>query len=343
MSTQREGRCCGQRAPLLAHLRAFSVRRRSVLLDAVTSAMESDSDDVPLALRVPKMAARPAAAPAGVKRKAPPPAEDAPKRAKAAAGSSKPRGDSGARRAKTPAESADDSSSDEGDDEGEDAKGRSASRAAKKLEKDRKAVAEMTRIKKGVRLSLRATQGSAVRCCGCAHVPHALSGQAGVEDAGAQRCDVPARVCAARRQAAVRLQARGSVARGGGGAVAAAWAALHAAERPSVPSACVSLGIWQVATFFAVMKDTDYATKKVFVQNFWTGFRKVLKGENKQLITEFSKCDFTNIYNWHVEEREKKKLLTNEARVRRAARSGSASDPPRRRRRRRRRSATRLS
>ena len=70
-----------------------------------------------------------------------------------------------------------------------------------------------------------------------------------------------------------------------------------------------------MATFFAVMKDTDYATKKVFVQNFWTGFRKVLKGENKQLITEFSKCDFTNIYDWNVAEREKKKLLTNEARV----------------------------
>ena len=63
-----------------------------------------------------------------------------------------------------------------------------------------------------------------------------------------------------------------------------------------------------------MMKDTDYATKKVFVQNFWTGFRKVLKGANKQLITEFSKCDFTNIYDWHVAEREKKKLLTNEAR-----------------------------
>ena len=99
----------------------------------------------------------------------------------------------------------------------------------------------------------------------------------------------------------------------------------------------------QVATFFAVMKDTDYATKKVFVQNFWTGFRKVLKGENKQLITEFSKCDFTNIYNWNAEEREKKKLLTNEARVRAARAFWAASDRSRRRRRRQRRSARRRS
>jgi hypothetical protein len=124
--------------------------------------MESDSDDVPLALRVPKPAARqpPAAAPAAVKRKAPPPADAAPKRPKPAA-ASKPRGDSGAR-AKKPAES-DDSSSDEGDD-GEEAKGRSASRAAKKLEKDRKAVAEMTRIKKGVRRWLCRAAGSGARC-----------------------------------------------------------------------------------------------------------------------------------------------------------------------------------
>ena len=91
-----------------------------------------------------------------------------------------------------------------------------------------------------------------------------------------------------------------------------------------------------------MMKDTDYATKKVFVQNFWTGFRKVLKGENKQLITEFSKCDFTNIYNWNVEEREKKKLLTNEARVRVASRRWPRrSDRSRRRRRLPRRSARR--
>jgi hypothetical protein len=70
-----------------------------------------------------------------------------------------------------------------------------------------------------------------------------------------------------------------------------------------------------VATFFAVMKDTDYASKKVFVENFWKGFRRTLKPGNKEIITEFVKCDFTNIYNWNVAQREKKKLLTTEARL----------------------------
>jgi DNA topoisomerase-1 len=68
----------------------------------------------------------------------------------------------------------------------------------------------------------------------------------------------------------------------------------------------------QVATFFAVMKDSDYATKQVFVDNFWKGFRRVLKGSNKETITVFAKCDFSNIFEWHNAEREKKKLLTSE-------------------------------
>jgi len=149
------------RAPTLA----LQARRRCSLRLAASQrqsaacrrcAMESDSDDVPLAQRVPKAAPRPAPAanPVSAKRKAPPSAGVAPKRPKPAAAASKPRGDA-APRAKKAAESADDSSSDE-DEEGDAAKaGRSASRAAKKLEKDRKAVAEMTRIKKGVRLSHR--------------------------------------------------------------------------------------------------------------------------------------------------------------------------------------------
>ena len=145
-------------------------------LGAEVTRMESDSDDVPLAQRVPKAAPRPApaAGEGGVKRKAPPSADVAPKRPKPAA-ASKPRADSGAR-AKKPAASADESSSDEDDEEGDEAKaGRSASRAAKKLEKDRKAVAEMSRIKKGVRLpcsiGLQTPLCCACCACWCAHAP----------------------------------------------------------------------------------------------------------------------------------------------------------------------------
>ena len=60
------------------------------------------------------------------------------------------------------------------------------------------------------------------------------------------------------------------------------------------------------------MKGTDYAGKKVFVANFFKSFRTILSSANRQLIVEFAKCNFDDIYN-HVEaEREKKKSLTSE-------------------------------
>lgn len=60
------------------------------------------------------------------------------------------------------------------------------------------------------------------------------------------------------------------------------------------------------------MKGTDYAGKKVFVANFFKSFRTILSSTNRQLIVEFAKCNFDDIYN-HVEaEREKKKSLTSE-------------------------------
>jgi DNA topoisomerase I len=68
----------------------------------------------------------------------------------------------------------------------------------------------------------------------------------------------------------------------------------------------------EVASFFAVMKDTDYAQKEVFVKNFFEGFRRVLKNGPNKHIKEFKKCDFTKMYMHHLEEREKKKNISNE-------------------------------
>ncbi|KAL6330125.1 hypothetical protein AAG906_040045 [Vitis piasezkii] len=56
----------------------------------------------------------------------------------------------------------------------------------------------------------------------------------------------------------------------------------------------------EVATMFAVMKDTDYATKPRFIENFMNDWRK------------FELCDFTPIYEWHEKEKEKKKQMTTE-------------------------------
>lgn len=66
----------------------------------------------------------------------------------------------------------------------------------------------------------------------------------------------------------------------------------------------------EVATMFAVMKDTDYASKQTFIDNFFTDWRKIL-GKN-HVIKKFELCDFTPIYEWHLREKEKKKQMTSE-------------------------------
>ncbi|KAG2576768.1 DNA topoisomerase 1 beta-like [Panicum virgatum] len=66
----------------------------------------------------------------------------------------------------------------------------------------------------------------------------------------------------------------------------------------------------EVATMFAVMKDTEYATMQTFIDNFFTDWRKIL-GKN-HIIKKFELCDFTPIYEWHLREKEKKKQMTSE-------------------------------
>ncbi|GLC44374.1 DNA topoisomerase 1 [Pleodorina starrii] len=66
----------------------------------------------------------------------------------------------------------------------------------------------------------------------------------------------------------------------------------------------------EVATMFAVMKDTDYMKKPVFLKNFWEGFKEVL-GKN-HVIKTLDKCDFTSIYDWHMAQREAKKNVSKE-------------------------------
>lgn len=66
----------------------------------------------------------------------------------------------------------------------------------------------------------------------------------------------------------------------------------------------------EVATMFAVMKDTDYAAKPKFIENFWHDWRKVLG--SKHVIQNFGLCDFTPIYDWHLREKEKKKQMSAE-------------------------------
>lgn len=67
---------------------------------------------------------------------------------------------------------------------------------------------------------------------------------------------------------------------------------------------------YQVATMFAVMKDTDYMLKPKFKENFWNDWRKLLG--KSHVIQNLDDCDFTPIYDWYQMEKEKKKLMTAE-------------------------------
>ncbi|XP_062102050.1 DNA topoisomerase 1 alpha-like isoform X1 [Humulus lupulus] len=66
----------------------------------------------------------------------------------------------------------------------------------------------------------------------------------------------------------------------------------------------------EVATMFAVMKDTEYALKEVFRENFWNDWRKLL-GKN-HVIQKLDFCDFTPIYDWYQNEKEKKKQMSSD-------------------------------
>ncbi|KAI3742973.1 hypothetical protein L1987_60673 [Smallanthus sonchifolius] len=66
----------------------------------------------------------------------------------------------------------------------------------------------------------------------------------------------------------------------------------------------------EVATMFSVMLDTDYMTKPKFKENFWGDWRKIL-GKNNP-IQNLDDCDFKPIYEWHQNEKEKKKQMSTE-------------------------------
>ena len=65
-----------------------------------------------------------------------------------------------------------------------------------------------------------------------------------------------------------------------------------------------------VATMYAAMINTDYATKETFLKNFWREFKQLLGKDHP--IKELKKCDFNPIVKWIEAEREKKKALTKE-------------------------------
>ncbi|KAL7696140.1 DNA topoisomerase IB large subunit [Lotmaria passim] len=67
----------------------------------------------------------------------------------------------------------------------------------------------------------------------------------------------------------------------------------------------------EVATMFAVMKEHDYYRMETFRRNFFESWREILN-KREHPIRRLELCDFEDIYQWHLREREKKLNRTRE-------------------------------
>ncbi|XP_068116888.1 DNA topoisomerase I, mitochondrial-like isoform X2 [Hyperolius riggenbachi] len=71
----------------------------------------------------------------------------------------------------------------------------------------------------------------------------------------------------------------------------------------------------EVASFFAKMLDHEYTTKEVFRNNFFTDWRKEMTLEEKIVITDLAKCDFTEMFNYYKIKMEEKKNRSKEEKL----------------------------
>ena len=73
----------------------------------------------------------------------------------------------------------------------------------------------------------------------------------------------------------------------------------------------------EVASFFAALLETDYVKNPTFVKNFFTDFLKVCKDNEPSgcPIKEFEKCDFTPIFHYLEQQKEIKKNMSKEEKL----------------------------
>jgi len=65
----------------------------------------------------------------------------------------------------------------------------------------------------------------------------------------------------------------------------------------------------EFATAYAKYIDTEYIKNKNFNKNFWNDWKKYIKSTE---ITDFDKCDFSLIYKYVIEQKEKKSNISKE-------------------------------
>ncbi|KAH8247953.1 hypothetical protein KR038_010870, partial [Drosophila bunnanda] len=71
----------------------------------------------------------------------------------------------------------------------------------------------------------------------------------------------------------------------------------------------------EAATFYAKMLNHDYCTKDVFNNNFFKDFRKSMTSKEKEIINDFRKCNFQEMFNFFQAESEKRKAATKEEKL----------------------------
>nr|CAG4649989.1 EOG090X0296 [Sida crystallina] len=71
----------------------------------------------------------------------------------------------------------------------------------------------------------------------------------------------------------------------------------------------------EVGAFYAHMLDHDYTAKDVFNKNFFKDWRKFMTSQEKEIITDLKKCDFTHMHKHFKEKSEEKKNRTKEEKL----------------------------
>lgn len=68
----------------------------------------------------------------------------------------------------------------------------------------------------------------------------------------------------------------------------------------------------EIATFYARLIEHEYTTKEQFNNNFFKDWRKAMTPEEKEVITDLSKCNFRRMYEYFVKKSEERKAMSKE-------------------------------
>uniref|UniRef100_A0A158Q736 DNA topoisomerase I n=1 Tax=Elaeophora elaphi TaxID=1147741 RepID=A0A158Q736_9BILA len=68
----------------------------------------------------------------------------------------------------------------------------------------------------------------------------------------------------------------------------------------------------EVASFYAKILEHEYTTKETFNKNFFMDWRKVMTPEEREKITDLTKCDFREMHDHYMKLREERRSLSKE-------------------------------